>query len=201
MTVKELIEALSLKAFYVEEEDREIEGVYCGDLLSWVMGKCPADAAWITIMSNQNVAAVAVLCDTACIILSENVQPDAELLERAEIGLVVYTGALHDDTIADFPELQSQALRRGKPPPASPGTPPAGPEARPTRRWKEYQAKGMPNTYEEVLADVKQRDYQDTHRAAAPLKQAEDAVLLDTSELNFEQSLDAMKQIIAQKVG
>ena len=77
----------------------------------------------------------------------------------------------------------------------------ASPEARATRRWKEYQAKGMPNTYEEVLADVKQRDYQDTHRAAAPLRQAEDAVLLDTSELNFEQSLDAMKQIIARKVG
>ena len=52
-----------------------------------------------------------------------------------------------------------------------------------------------------VLPDVKQRDYQDTHRAAAPLKQAEDAVLLDTSELDFEQSLDAMKQIIAQKIG
>ena len=77
----------------------------------------------------------------------------------------------------------------------------ATPEARATRRWKEYQAKGMPNTYEEVLADVKQRDYQDTHRAAAPLKQAEDAVLLDTSEMNFEQSLAAMKAIIAKKVG
>ena len=77
----------------------------------------------------------------------------------------------------------------------------ASPEARATRRWKEYQAKGMPNTDEEVLADVKQRDYQDTHRAAAPLKQAEDAVLLDTSELNFEQSLAAMKEIIAQKIG
>ena len=77
----------------------------------------------------------------------------------------------------------------------------ASPEARATRRWKEYQAKGMPNTYEEVLEDVKQRDYQDTHRAAAPLRQAEDAVLLDTSELNFEQSLEAMKQIIARKVG
>ena len=77
----------------------------------------------------------------------------------------------------------------------------ASPEARATRRWKEYQAKGMPNTYEEVLEDVKQRDYQDTHRAAAPLKRAEDAVLLDTSELNFEQSLEAMKQIIARKVG
>ena len=67
----------------------------------------------------------------------------------------------------------------------------ASPEARATRRWKEYQ---------EVLADVKQRDYQDTHRAAAPLKQAEDAVLLDTSELDFEQSLAAMKKIIAAKL-
>jgi len=47
---------------------------------------------------------------------------------------------------------------------------------------------------------VKQRDYQDTHRAAAPLKQAEDAVLLDTSDLNFEQSLAAMKKIITEKV-
>ena len=47
---------------------------------------------------------------------------------------------------------------------------------------------------------MKQRDYQDTHRAAAPLKQAEDAVLLDTSDLNFEQSLAAMKKIIAEKV-
>ena len=77
----------------------------------------------------------------------------------------------------------------------------ATPEARATRRWKEYQAKGIDTPYEEVLADVKQRDYQDTHRAAAPLKQAEDAVLLDTSELDFEQSLDAMKQIIAKKIG
>ena len=77
----------------------------------------------------------------------------------------------------------------------------ASPEARATRRWKVDQAKGIDTPYEEVLADVKQRDYQDTHRAAAPLKQAEDAVLLDTSELDFEQSLDAMKQIIAQKIG
>ena len=77
----------------------------------------------------------------------------------------------------------------------------ATPEARATRRWKEYREKGIDMPYEEVLADVKQRDYQDTHRAAAPLKQADDAVLLDTSELDFEQSLAAMKKIIAQKVG
>ena len=77
----------------------------------------------------------------------------------------------------------------------------ATPEARATRRWKEYQAKGIDTPYEEVLADVKQRDYQDTHRAAAPLKRAEDAVLLDTSELDFEQSLAAMKKIIAERAG
>ena len=77
----------------------------------------------------------------------------------------------------------------------------ASPEARATRRWKEYQQKGIDTPYEDVLADVKQRDYQDTHRAAAPLKQADDAVLLDTSELNFEQSFEAMKKIITEKVG
>ena len=77
----------------------------------------------------------------------------------------------------------------------------AAPEARARRRWLEYQQKGMEVAFEDVLADVKQRDYQDTHRAAAPLKQAEDAVLLDTSELDFEQSLAAMKKIIAEKIG
>ena len=76
----------------------------------------------------------------------------------------------------------------------------AAPEARARRRWLEYQQKGMEVAFEDVLTDVKQRDYQDTHRAAAPLKQAEDAVLLDTSDLNFEQSLAAMKKIIAEKV-
>lgn len=77
----------------------------------------------------------------------------------------------------------------------------ASPEARATRRWKEYQQKGIDTPYEDVLADVKQRDYQDTHRAAAPLKQADDAALLDTSELNFEQSFEAMKKMITEKVG
>lgn len=97
MTVKELCDKLQLKVFYMEEEDREIEGVYCGDLLSWVMGKCPADTAWITIMSNQNVAAVAVLCDTACTILSEGVTPDEELLDRAEKQGVTLLGSDMDE--------------------------------------------------------------------------------------------------------
>ena len=73
-------------------------------------------------------------------------------------------------------------------------------EARAERRARELAEKGQPADLATVLADIRQRDYQDTHREAAPLKQADDAVLLDTSELNFEQSLDAMKQIIASKV-
>ena len=77
----------------------------------------------------------------------------------------------------------------------------ASPEARATRRWKEYQQKGVEVSYEEVLADVRQRDYQDTHRAAAPLRQADDAQLLDTSEMYFEQSLEAMKKMIVEKDG
>ena len=76
----------------------------------------------------------------------------------------------------------------------------AAPEARAQRRWKEYRQKGVEVSFEDVLEDVKKRDYQDTHRAAAPLKQAEDAVLLDTSALDFDQSLAAMKKIIEEKV-
>ena len=74
-------------------------------------------------------------------------------------------------------------------------------EARARRRWLEYQAAGRPESYEEVLADVKQRDEQDSGRAAAPLRRAEDAVLLDTSDMDLGQSLAAMKRIIKERVG
>ena len=77
----------------------------------------------------------------------------------------------------------------------------ASAEVRAERRFRELTEKGAKASYDKVLAEIKQRDYQDTHRAAAPLKQAEDAVLLDTSDLNFEQSLEAMKKIIAEKAG
>ena len=77
----------------------------------------------------------------------------------------------------------------------------ASPEARARRRWLEYQAAGRPDRYEAVLADVKRRDEQDSGRAAAPLRRAEDAVLLDTSAMDLAQSLAAMKQIIKERVG
>ena len=77
----------------------------------------------------------------------------------------------------------------------------ASPEARARRRWLEYQAAGRPDRYEDVLADVKRRDEQDSGRAAAPLRRAEDAVLLDTSAMDLAQSLATMKQIIKERVG
>ena len=76
----------------------------------------------------------------------------------------------------------------------------ASPESRARRRYDELQAKGDPATYEEVLADMVKRDYDDSHRATAPLKQAEDAVLVDTSGDTLEQSVARMKAVVAEKL-
>ena len=84
MTVRELKDELELNAFCVGDEDTEVCGAYCGDLLSWVMGRAEEGNAWLTIMSNQNVAAVAVMTDLSCIILTEGVRPDEPLLSRCE---------------------------------------------------------------------------------------------------------------------
>ena len=69
------------------------------------------------------------------------------------------------------------------------------------RRFVELEQRGTPRPYEDVLREMEQRDYNDSHRAAAPLRQAEDAVLLDTGELNFDESLAALLSIIGKKVG
>ena len=76
----------------------------------------------------------------------------------------------------------------------------ASPESRAKRRFDELQEKGDPATYEEVLADMIQRDYDDSHRATAPLKQAEDAVLVDTSGDTLEQSVARMKAVVMEKL-
>ena len=84
MTLQELTTNLDLTVFHLAEPERPVTGAYCGDLLTWVMANAPADGAWMTIMSNINVAAVAVLTDVSCIILTEGVKPDAPLLTRAQ---------------------------------------------------------------------------------------------------------------------
>lgn len=75
----------------------------------------------------------------------------------------------------------------------------ASAEVRAKRRYDELLAKGMKAEYNEVLEEMIQRDYQDSHRAIAPLKQADDAVLVDTSEMNLEQVLVALETIVKEK--
>lgn len=72
----------------------------------------------------------------------------------------------------------------------------ASAEVRAERRFIELQEKGMSVTYEEVLADMKERDYNDSHRATAPLKPAEDAVLVDTSGNTLEEAIARMKEVV-----
>ncbi len=84
MTVKGLCEVCDFKALCMPQSEREINGVYIGDLLSWVMGRAQEDNAWITIMSNINVVAVASLADVSCVVLSEGVTMEEELLKTAE---------------------------------------------------------------------------------------------------------------------
>ena len=84
MTVNELAERLNLNKIALPDGDREVEGVYIGDLLSWVMGRAQSGNAWITIMSNLNIVAVATLADVSCIILAEGVTLDAQVMQTAE---------------------------------------------------------------------------------------------------------------------
>ena len=76
----------------------------------------------------------------------------------------------------------------------------ASAEARADRRFRELQEKGVATDFETVLEDIRRRDYQDSHRAAAPLRQAEDAVLVDTSEMDLEQSFQTLKSLILSRV-
>ena len=84
MTVEGFVKKSGFRALTLPAPDREISGVYIGDLLSWVMGKASPSDAWITIMSNVNVLAVATLTDVCCIVLAEDVVLDGELLSLAE---------------------------------------------------------------------------------------------------------------------
>lgn len=76
----------------------------------------------------------------------------------------------------------------------------ASAEERAMRRWKELQAKGETQSYEDVLADMIERDARDSSRAAAPLRPAEDAVILDTTGLDLEKSLEALCALIRERV-
>lgn len=76
----------------------------------------------------------------------------------------------------------------------------ASPEARAQRRFLELKEKGMDVKLEDVLSDMIKRDYDDSHRAIAPLKQADDAVLADTSNLTLDESIDLVINIIKERI-
>lgn len=75
----------------------------------------------------------------------------------------------------------------------------ASPEARARRRMLELEQRGTPEPFEKVLKEIRERDWNDSHRAVAPLRQAEDAVLLDTTELDFQESEAALLDIIQRR--
>ena len=89
--IKDMCAALSLTAL-TDIPDRDVEGSYAGDLLSWVMSHAEYGDAWVTIMSNPNVIAVATLVDVACVILTEGVTLEENELSLAkEKGVCVFT--------------------------------------------------------------------------------------------------------------
>ena len=75
----------------------------------------------------------------------------------------------------------------------------ASPEARAHRRCLELEQRGTPEPFDQVLSEIQQRDWDDSHRETAPLRQAEDAVVVDTTELNFEESLAALLTVVRGK--
>ena len=84
MTVKQLQELCGFDILNLADPNREINGVYIGDLLSWVMGRAKSDNVWITIMSNVNVMAVASLTDASTIVLAEGVTLTDDVLSVAK---------------------------------------------------------------------------------------------------------------------
>lgn len=76
----------------------------------------------------------------------------------------------------------------------------ASPQVRAERRYKELEEKGADVSFDEVLRDVNERDYNDSHRQTAPLKPAEDSVFVDTTDLDFEQSVEKIISVIKERI-
>ena len=91
MTVDGILNNENFSPIVISDGSREIKGAYCGDLLSWVMGRAEEDNAFITIMTNVNVLAVASLINVSVVIFCEDVALDDEIINAAkekEINLV-----------------------------------------------------------------------------------------------------------------
>ena len=109
MTVKEFSDKLNLTYLCNEANanSREINGCYCGDLLSWVMSRAEENNVWLTVMGNINSIGVAVLTDVACIVLTENAPLDDNAKQKAdENGVIVLTTNKNSyEVAAEFSKL------------------------------------------------------------------------------------------------
>ena len=106
MTVEKLSETIGLNVICMPHPEKEISDVYIGDLLSWVMGRAMAGNAWITIMSNVNVLAVASLAELSCIILAEGVTLDEEtaaIAKDKEINILTSPLSTYETAKKIFP--------------------------------------------------------------------------------------------------
>ena len=96
MTVSKLIEVLQAKTYVLSDGDRAVTDGYCGDFLSFVMGRAPQNSCWFTVMTNVNVCAVATLADVSVIVVCENCVPDDMLVARAKAQGVNLIGVAQD---------------------------------------------------------------------------------------------------------
>ena len=90
MKIKEFAEKLKLRMLTDCDEEKEITGCYCGDLLSWVMSRAKEGDVWLTVMGNVNAVAVAVLTECACIVLTENAALDEQAKIKADLQGVCF---------------------------------------------------------------------------------------------------------------
>jgi hypothetical protein len=90
MTVQKLVESTGFQPICLEDGGVAVGTVYCGDLLSVVMSRCPEGAAWVTVIGNKNAVAVAALTDAACVIIAEgfSFDEDAVTAARGKITLL-----------------------------------------------------------------------------------------------------------------
>lgn len=96
MKVNELVQVLNWDNLTPEVSlDKEVTGVYCGDLLSWVMGNGLPEQAWITVQGHMNIIAVAALREFSCIILADDAAIEEDVLQKAtEEGIPVFSSHL-----------------------------------------------------------------------------------------------------------
>lgn len=93
MLVKDILKPLGCQVLTCPEGlDRELRGAYCCDLLSWVIGRAEHGSAWLTVMTNLNIVAVAVMAEIACIVITEGSQPEEDVLAGATQNGVTLLG-------------------------------------------------------------------------------------------------------------